>query len=68
MAKSWAPELTDGSGWSKNGYRYATQAEALSDADATFMRWLGAKDKRAVETRDPVNARWDAETGKAVRL
>lgn len=65
---SWRPELTDGSGWAPNGYRYATEAEAKANADLTFSRWLGAKDKRVVYCTDAVNAVWDFDRGEPRRL
>jgi hypothetical protein len=54
---SWKPEvIADSSGqWCGNGLRFATQAEAESNALDLAMRWFAVSDTRATESIDPVN-------------
>jgi hypothetical protein len=50
-----------------NAEAYATKAAALASAKARFMVWTMPTGYDTDETDDPVNYRWDDETGR-VRL
>lgn len=57
---SWKPEvIADNSGkWCGNGLRFATEAEALANAENLMGRWLLVRECRATQSDDPVNYRW----------
>ena len=54
---SWKPEVqTDGTGkWYGNSLRFATEAEALANAEDLSMRWFAVNRLRAAPSDDPVN-------------
>jgi hypothetical protein len=62
---SWKPEvIADASGtWAGNGLRFATKEEAEGNVRNLMMRWFAVREWRVVESDDPVNYRWDPETG-----
>jgi hypothetical protein len=60
---SWKPEFLVQGGWYDNAQRFETEAEAKASAYARFMVWTMPDDYRASESTDPVNYRWDDETG-----
>ena len=53
---SWAPELLVSGQWTRNGLRFATEAEALASARELMMRWFAPTDARATPATEPVNA------------
>lgn len=53
---SWAPEMFVEQKWSRNSLRFATEGEALANAEALFMRWTTPTAFRAAPTTDPVTA------------
>jgi N12 class adenine-specific DNA methylase len=58
-----------GEGWgARNNLRFATRDEADRYGRDLLSRWMGAEDYRVVESPDPVNRRWNAETGTAEPL
>jgi hypothetical protein len=61
---SWIPQVqTDGRPeWTGNLCRFATREEAEKQAINLMWRWMSVDDTRAVESDDPVNARWNADT------
>jgi hypothetical protein len=63
MPTSWAPEVFVDGKWSRNGVRFATEKEALSNASDLMSRWFLVEKYRATEADDPVNYRWDAALG-----
>lgn len=65
---SWKPEvIADSSGeWCSNGLRFATEEEALAQVRDLSFRWHMVREKRAVESNDPVNYRY--VDGKLVML
>ena len=55
---SYAPQVVaDGSDWSGNGLRFATEAEAQEWVRGLSVRWTLVRDTRVVESSDPVNHR-----------
>jgi hypothetical protein len=67
---SWKPEvIADSSGkWVGNALRFATKDEADTYNDDLFLRWTAVREKRSVESEEPVNYRWDFTTNKAVPI
>ena len=58
---SFAPEvIADSSGeWCGNALRFATRAEAELNVQALMMRWMLVRETRVVESKDPVNYRYE---------
>lgn len=59
--KSWKPEVKvagEGDKFYSNALRFATEQEALANAENLFQRWLLCEDFRAMPSDDPVNYRW----------
>jgi len=54
---SWAPEVFVEGKWSRNGLRFATEAEAAERAADLFYRWTSCTDSRATGADEPVNYR-----------
>lgn len=46
-----------------NAQAFATKDEALASAHNRFMNWTVPTDYTALESDEPVNYRWDKETG-----
>ena len=61
-AQSWVCEANDGSGFARNGLRFATKEEADKWGSGLMWRWLGCKEVRSVQTADAVNARYEGDT------
>ena len=57
---SFAPEVTtDSTGkWYGNALRFATREEAQANVDNLAARWFAVRERRVVESSDPVNYRW----------
>jgi hypothetical protein len=66
--KSFAPEVFVQGAWSRNGLRFATKAEAESNARHLMGRWMMVRDSRATESDEPVNYRWDDATSVLTNL
>jgi hypothetical protein len=62
---SYKPEVqADRSGeWSGNALRFATLEEASQYVVDLAMRWTLVRSTRVVESDDPVNYRWDENSG-----
>jgi len=57
---SWKPQIqvAGDQKWYDNAVRFATRVEAEKYARDLFYRWTSAKNQRATESDDPVNASW----------
>jgi hypothetical protein len=44
--------------WAGNALRFATEDEALANAENLMGRWMLVEDFRAAESSDPVNYAW----------
>jgi hypothetical protein len=65
---SFAPEvIADSSGWTGNGLRFATFAEADANVRNLYSRWTSVREFRVVESSDPVNYKWTDKGLKAVQ-
>lgn len=60
IPESYAAEvIADNSGkWVANQLRFATKSEAEMYGLNLFSRWLAVRERRAVGSADPINARW----------
>jgi hypothetical protein len=58
--QSWKVEVVmDDSGeWECDPFRFETHDEALAYARDLDLRWAAVRDRRVVESADPVNQRW----------
>lgn len=56
---SWISEVFADNEWVGNCRRYATEQEALDAGLELLSRWYVPKDYRAVESSDPVNAKFE---------
>ena len=59
---------TGGKNFSGNALRFATKEEAEASAHALTMRWFAVTEARAEESPDPVNYRFDIETGQTINV
>lgn len=57
---SWKPEVrvANDNKFYDNAVRFATEAEAIAYAEDLRQRWTSAREIRAAEVSDPVNAKW----------
>ena len=57
---SYAPEvIADSSGkWCGNALRFATTAEAEAYVTDLSIRWTSVRERRVIESDEPVNARF----------
>lgn len=53
----------EGDKWHTNGVAFATFAEADNAGYNKMFNWMMCTDYRVVESTDPVNYRWNPETG-----
>jgi hypothetical protein len=62
---SYKPEvIADSSGkWVSNALRFATREEAEAQVHDLMMRWTLVRDTRVVESDDPVNYRYNIQSG-----
>lgn len=61
--------IADDSGvWCGNALRFATREEAENEATSLWRRWVLVRERRVVTSQDPVNYRWDEESGRAVSI
>jgi hypothetical protein len=68
---SWLAEVTADSSvnadgtpkFYKNGLRFATKEEAEAYASDLYGRWTSVRDKRVVESADPVTHKWQDQFG-----
>lgn len=67
---SWKPEVqTDASGkWYGNALRFASKEEAEANVAGLMSRWMLVRATRVVESDDPVNYRFDTETGELIAI
>jgi hypothetical protein len=67
--QSWKVEvIMDESGeWEGDAMRFSSEQEALSYARDLEFRCSAVRDKRIVESPDPINRRWTARGPQAVR-
>lgn len=68
QSTSWKPavKVIGESGWSYNGLRFATEAEALANARDLMSRWMLVEEAQAHPSDDPVN--YSYTTGKLVAV
>jgi len=64
---SFKMEVLVGS-WSSNSCVYASKAEALAAGKELLSRWFVPSDFRAVESKEPVNYRFNFEANKPERI
>jgi hypothetical protein len=62
--KSWKSEVLVGREWVTNSCRYATREEAEAAGRELLSRWFAPTDSRAVPAEEPVNYRFNLETGQ----
>jgi len=57
---SWKVEvMVDDSGeWESDPFRFESEHEALVYARDLELRWSAVRDRRIVESNEPVNSRW----------
>jgi predicted RNA methylase len=67
-AVSYKAEISDGSGFSSNALRFPTRQDAEAYASELMSRWMAAKERRVVESDDPVTHVWDKAQYKHVRV
>ena len=65
---SWRIEvMADDSGkWESDPHRFATKQEALAYARDLDLRWAALRDRRVVESDDPVDSRWTRQGVAAI--
>jgi len=74
MATSYRPMMQfaerqrDGSYFTGNGLRFATEQEARDQADDLLSRWFVPTGYRVELSADEPNYRWDSESHKVVAL
>lgn len=68
MNTSWKTEVFVDGSWSSNALRFATKDEAVAYGIELLSRWWVPSDKRAVESDEPVNYKFDNVANKAVAL
>jgi hypothetical protein len=54
--------------WYDNALRFATQEEAAAYVLDLSFRWMQVDNTQVVESDDPVNYRFNFETGRAERI
>jgi hypothetical protein len=66
---SWKVEVVmDDSGeWECDSLRFASQQEAVAYARDLEFRCSALRDKRVMESRDPVNHRWTTQGARSTR-
>jgi hypothetical protein len=66
---SWKVEVVmDDSGeWECDSLRFATQQEAVAYARDLELRCSAVRDKRVMESRDPVNQGWTTQGVRSTR-
>ena len=64
--QSWAAEvIADASGkWIGNQCRFASEQEAKTYVADLAWRWTSVTDTRVVPSDDPVNCRWNYDSGQ----
>lgn len=54
--------------WYSNAVCFATEAEASQAGYNKMFNWTQCEDYRVVPTDDPVNYRYDADTGAVIHI
>jgi hypothetical protein len=60
---SWKTEYLVSGKWYTNAVVLATKEEAEAEGKSRLMRWFVPTNSRAVESNDPVNYRFNFDTG-----
>jgi hypothetical protein len=61
IMKSWKPEFLVGGKWCGNAVRFASEAEALANAQHKMARWAMPEACRAVQAEEEPNYAWKGE-------
>ncbi len=65
---NYKPQVFVQGAWAGNSLVFATREEAQSNADHLMSRWMLVEKTRVIESAEPVNYHWNADTCALTRL